>query len=264
MKGVVDVLAEQHAELDSVVSGFDEAAWARPSRCEGWSVSDVVLHLWHSDQLALASVRGDLAPAMPSRLGEVDDLAGDRVAADRGASGAEVHARWKATTEELRAALRSCDPSARLQWVAGDLAARTLATTRLAECWIHTNDIADTTPTDRLVHVARHAALCLPPGRPDDDRQRALPPRRTVWRVVGVRRGRRADDHHRRGHRPAPSGVAPHATVGHGARRHRARCRRRARPRAHLGVMPGARSSPICSSTSEHPVALLALTGAHA
>ena len=163
MDEVVDALAEQHAELDSVVSRFDEAAWARPSRCEGWSVSDVVLHLWHSDQLALASVRGELAASTPAYAGEVDDLAGARVAEDRvGLRGAEVLERWRATAATLRAELRACDPSSRLQWVAGDLAAQTLATTRLAECWIHTNDIQDTEPSDRLVHVARLAWRTLP------------------------------------------------------------------------------------------------------
>ena len=160
---VLAALAEQHAELDALVAGYDEARWASPSRCEGWTVSDVVLHLWHSDQLALASVRGELAPAMPSHPGEVDELAGARIDADRGQrSGAEVHVAWRTTAETLRRELAACDPSARLQWVAGDLAARTLATTRLAECWIHTNDIEDTEPTDRLVHVARLAHRTLP------------------------------------------------------------------------------------------------------
>jgi len=162
LEAIVTALGEQHAELDSVVGGFDEVQWSAPSRCAGWSVSDVVLHLWHSDQLALASVRGELTPSMPSRLGEVDDLADERVAADRGASGADVLRRWRETTAALRSALLACDPSARLQWVAGELAARTLATTRLAECWIHTNDIVDTPPAERLVHVARLAHRTLP------------------------------------------------------------------------------------------------------
>ena len=162
MLEVVAALAEQHAELDALVADYDEARWASPSRCEGWSISDVVLHLCHSDELALASIRGELAPAMPSHPGEVDDLAGERVAADRGRTGAEVHATWRATAETLRRELAACDPSARLQWVAGDLAARTLATTRLAECWIHTNDIDYAEPTDRLVHVARLAHRTLP------------------------------------------------------------------------------------------------------
>ena len=45
--------------------------------------------------------------------------------------------------------------------------ARTLASTRLSECWIHTGDIADAlgvalAPTDRLWHVARLAWRTLP------------------------------------------------------------------------------------------------------
>jgi uncharacterized protein (TIGR03084 family) len=52
-------------------------------------------------------------------------------------------------------------------WVSGELSARTLATTRLAETWIHTGDVADavgvTLPaSDRLWHVARLAWRTLP------------------------------------------------------------------------------------------------------
>jgi uncharacterized protein (TIGR03084 family) len=59
------------------------------------------------------------------------------------------------------------DPHRRVDWVAGQLSIRTLSTTRLAECWIHTGDVAaavgvDQTPTDRLEHVARLAWRTLP------------------------------------------------------------------------------------------------------
>jgi uncharacterized protein (TIGR03084 family) len=52
-------------------------------------------------------------------------------------------------------------------WVAGELSSRTLATTRLAETWIHTGDVAaglgvDVPPTDRLWHVTRLAWRTLP------------------------------------------------------------------------------------------------------
>ena len=64
------------------------------------------------------------------------------------------------------------DLSARVTWVAGELSARSLATTRLAETWIHTGDVADAlgvslVPTDRLRQIARLAwrtlalRLCL-------------------------------------------------------------------------------------------------------
>jgi uncharacterized protein (TIGR03084 family) len=49
----------------------------------------------------------------------------------------------------------------------GDMAARTLATTRLAECWIHTGDVLDAfdrsiEPATRLHHVARLAWRTIP------------------------------------------------------------------------------------------------------
>ena len=58
-------------------------------------------------------------------------------------------------------------PAAAGQGVAGELSARTLASTRLAETWIHTGDIAaglgvDLVPTDRLWHMARLAWRTLP------------------------------------------------------------------------------------------------------
>jgi uncharacterized protein (TIGR03084 family) len=43
----------------------------------------------------------------------------------------------------VRDAFATIDPSARLTWVAGQVSARTLATTRLAETWIHTADVAE-------------------------------------------------------------------------------------------------------------------------
>ena len=59
------------------------------------------------------------------------------------------------------------DPHARVTWVAGQLSLQTLATTRLSECWIHTDDIADALgvtllPTDRLRYIARLAWRTLP------------------------------------------------------------------------------------------------------
>src|SRR5213078_4190480 len=54
----------------------------------------------------------------------------------------EVEARWRSGADELARVLRACDPRQRVAWVAGELSARTLATTRLAETWIHTGDVA--------------------------------------------------------------------------------------------------------------------------
>jgi uncharacterized protein (TIGR03084 family) len=85
----------------------------------------------------------------------------------RGPSGAEIFQRWKDNAAALRQALREVDPHARLTWVAGELSVRTLAVTRISECWIHTGDVAGALdlplpPTDRLWHIARLAWRTVP------------------------------------------------------------------------------------------------------
>ncbi|MCU1486656.1 MAG: wyosine base formation [Actinomycetia bacterium] len=157
---LVDLTA-QHAELAAVLSGLDEADWARPSRCEGWSVADVVTHLAQADELAVASLAGTFDGALGGAA-NVDEWAAAVIDAEPDRTPAEVLARWTAATEASEAGLRASEPNRRVTWVAGTLSAQTLAATRLAECWIHTGDIADLAPTERLRHVARLAWRTLP------------------------------------------------------------------------------------------------------
>jgi uncharacterized protein (TIGR03084 family) len=171
--GVDDVLtdlADQHVELGRLLDGLDAAGWAAPSPCEGWDVADVVLHLHQTDELAIASLGGRLdAGIVDFARGDdgVDVAAATSVATARGASGPEVGLQWRASASALRDAFAAVDPSTRVQWVVGTLTARTLAATRLAECWIHTTDVAaalgtEVLPTSRLRHVARLAWRTIP------------------------------------------------------------------------------------------------------
>jgi|SRR5581483_951680 len=172
---VLRALAEQDDELDGLLAGLDDAGWALPSRCPGWSISDVVLHLAQTDEMALASAEQRFADAV-SAFGSppgaapgasVDDLAGLAVELQRGRPPAEVHQRWREAAAAARKALGACEPGTRVPWVSGPLSALTLATTRLAEHWIHTGDVADAlgrapVATERLRPVARLAWRTLP------------------------------------------------------------------------------------------------------
>ena len=172
MNEILVDLAAQHAELWSLLAALDEAGWARPAPREGWDVRDVALHLHQTDELALASLRGDLARDIEEFMragGEesVDAAAAASVAFARGADGAAIGEQWRASAAELRAEFAKVDPSARLQWVVGTLSAHTLCATRLSECWIHTGDVAialgiELAPTNRLRHIARLAWRTLP------------------------------------------------------------------------------------------------------
>ena len=172
MNEILDDLEAQHAELWSLLEPLDEIQWHLPSPCEGWDVADVVLHLHQTDLLGIASLRGDLARDLEDfmRAGSeesVDDAAAASVAFARGQSGREIGAQWSESAAQLRAEFATVDASARLQWVVGQLSARTLAATRLSECWIHTGDVAaalgiELAPTNRLRHIARLAWRTLP------------------------------------------------------------------------------------------------------
>ena len=173
MEAILEALADQQAELTALIDAAAPSGWALPSACAGWSVADVVLHLAQTNEMATASARGDL-PAALARLGaglppaaDIDDGAALMVANERGAPATALRERWVASCDELRSSLAAHDPADRLLWVAGDLAARSLATTRLAETWIHTGDVAEglgrpVAPTDRLWHVARLAWRTIP------------------------------------------------------------------------------------------------------
>jgi uncharacterized protein (TIGR03084 family) len=170
---IVAALAEQQSELLGLLAGLDEADWQRPSRCEGWTVADVVLHVAQTNEMAIASASGRFADYL-TEVGrgvgpatDVDDGAALMVAAQRGGPGAAVGDRYKAGADQLCELLAASDPHLRVEWVAGRLSARTLATTRLAETWIHTGDVADALdvelpPAPRLRHIARLAWRTIP------------------------------------------------------------------------------------------------------
>jgi uncharacterized protein (TIGR03084 family) len=174
MEEIVTALGEQHAELAGFLEDLTEEDWRRPTpSCEGWTVLDVVLHLAQTDEFATQSARGafdaGFAHLSPDGqpVGDVDEAADAMVVAERDTSGAELFVRWKSAADELREVLAATDPSSRKQWIVGDMSARTLATTRLSECWIHTRDVAEAfdielEPSDRLWHIARLAWRTIP------------------------------------------------------------------------------------------------------
>lgn len=172
---ILTALTEQQRELDDVLASLTEPQWATPTpRCPGWTVTDVILHLSQTDELAIASVTGRFPYKLEVLAGgsapaevSVDAGAAALVDRERGAPPSEVYDRWRSGAASLLRAFGQIEPGARVQWVMGDMAARTLATTRLAECWIHTGDVLAAfdrpiEPASRLRHVARLAWRTIP------------------------------------------------------------------------------------------------------
>lgn len=182
MEPVLDALRAQHGELAGLLAPLGDDDWRRPTPCEGWDIADVVVHLGQTDALALASLAGrfdrhlEEVAAGLTGAESIDDGADLMVVQERGRPAAEIRDEWTANAAALDDVLAGYDLHARVRWVAGELSARTLAATRLAECWIHTGDVADAlgielAPTERLQHIARLAWRTLPYAFARDGRE---------------------------------------------------------------------------------------------
>jgi uncharacterized protein (TIGR03084 family) len=162
--------------LDAYLTALAPDQWTRPSRCAGWSVTDVVLHLAQTEEAVVGAFEhGDagrpfaayLAEAAEAEGGAVDALADAAVVAERADDPQIALARWRVAHAGSLACLAAADPRARVNWIAVPLSARTLVATRLSEHWIHGMDIREAlddpaADTDRLRFIARLAWRTLP------------------------------------------------------------------------------------------------------
>lgn len=176
MERVLQALRDQQDEFAGLLDALvrTEADWARQTPCVGWTVADVVLHVAQSNEMAIASARGQFEEFVAgfadwgdASVATIDDAAEAAVVRERGAAGTAVARRWRDSAATMLQVFSAADPHLRVTWVAGTLSVLTLATARMSETWIHAGDIADAfdvplPPTDRLRLVARLAWRTLP------------------------------------------------------------------------------------------------------
>jgi uncharacterized protein (TIGR03084 family) len=149
-----------------VLASLSPSQWQRPSAAEGWTVTDVVLHLAQTEEAVVATATHTPAPDWREFGDTVDGAMAHRVQAEQSPP-EEVYERWQAARRASVAALRAADPQQSLRWVAAALKPRTLATTRLAEHWAHALDVTapfgiDYPDTARLQHIAWLGHSTLP------------------------------------------------------------------------------------------------------
>ncbi|MEV4896453.1 maleylpyruvate isomerase N-terminal domain-containing protein, partial [Nonomuraea sp. NPDC055795] len=84
MTDIFGDLEAEYRQLDSVLAALTPAQWSHPSAAEGWTVSDVVLHLAQTEELVTASLDGhDGLFARDPAVSDVDGMAAGLVAAQR-------------------------------------------------------------------------------------------------------------------------------------------------------------------------------------
>jgi uncharacterized protein (TIGR03083 family) len=151
MDGVVNDPAtpsiRQRARLASLLSGLNDAQWAAPSRCQGWSVKDVAAHLVTVNEFWALSINAGVSGSPTRYLEHFDPVAtpAQLVEAERAKSPAEILSRFLAANDALTIALEALDDqswSLRAEAPPGHLAIGLIVLHGLWDSWIHERDIA--------------------------------------------------------------------------------------------------------------------------
>ena len=139
-------LLRQRRRLGEFLATLDDAQWAAPSRCDGWSVQDVIAHLVGTNQYWSISISAGLKGEPTRYLASFDPVAtpAQMVEGLRSMSAAEVLNQYVDSVEQLASVVADLDDDA---WSTvaeappGHIAIRAVALHALWDAWTHERDI---------------------------------------------------------------------------------------------------------------------------
>jgi uncharacterized protein (TIGR03083 family) len=169
-----DLLDGEAARLDAFFSTCSDEVWARPSRCAGWAVRDVLAHLAATEAYHQACLAGTVAAVFEEMAGRgATDLAAANAigVADRASRApADVLAEWRAADAETRAGFRARG-DAPIDSSVGEYPGRWQAFHVAAELATHADDVgvpvADEERAPRTAWRARVARFALGEVHPE-------------------------------------------------------------------------------------------------
>ena len=153
-------LLRQRRRLGDFLATLDDADWATPSRCEGWSVQDVIAHLIGTNQYWGVSIHQGLKGEPTRYLAGFDPVATPAQMVDglRALSPADVLEQYRASVAQLSDVFAELDDA---QWEMlaeappGHIAIRAVALHALWDAWTHERDVCLPLGT-------------IPPAEPDE------------------------------------------------------------------------------------------------
>ena len=171
-----DILApvvRQRRRLAATLGSFTDDQWAHPSRCEGWSNRDVVVHLDSTNSFWAFSIAAGQRGEPTTFLATFDPVASPAqlVAGSKDLSAHDVLDRIKASTASFVATLESLTET---DWLVlaeappGHISISALAHHALWDAWVHERDVllplgvAPDEEPDEVAAALRYVAALAP------------------------------------------------------------------------------------------------------
>lgn len=153
--GILEPVVRQRRRLVAELGRLDEAQWSHATRCDGWDVRDVIVHLDSTNTFWSFSIGAGVAGTPTTFLATFDPVASPAalVAADDEPPAAVLE-RFADSTEALAAQMESLDEG---QWQAlaeappGHVTVSALAHHALWDSWVHERDILEPLGIDQVI-----------------------------------------------------------------------------------------------------------------
>jgi uncharacterized protein (TIGR03084 family) len=140
----------------ALMQPLDDADYGRETQFKGWTINDVMQHLYVGDiraYMTLSDPQG-YARVKAERQAIVAATTAEKLAYQRKAAGnlkgKELLEAWRASATRTAAAYAETDPKRRVQWSGPDMSARSSITARLMETWSHSQAFYDLLGQDRV------------------------------------------------------------------------------------------------------------------
>lgn len=132
--------------LAEVLTDLPEADWTRATQFKGWTVNDVITHLYFWNRAADLSLTdpeafdAQIGAALPEMMKHGMRPVENAAIAERGCALFEA---WQAQYRDMAARWAQVDPKTRVKWAGPEMSARSSIAARQMETWAHGQEIFD-------------------------------------------------------------------------------------------------------------------------
>ncbi len=159
-----DDFLDESMVLAAILEPLNEPDFARETQFKGWTIDDVIGHLYMFNEAATIALGNGVAfdaffAPIAAQLDTGKTLVQTQYSWLDGLAGRKLFDAWRIGCTRTADNYRDAEPKSRVKWVGPDMSARSAITARQMETWAHGQEVFDVlgikrVDTDRIRNVA--------------------------------------------------------------------------------------------------------------